>query len=91
LPAAAARLDLRRHDVELDTLRLPDAGERASVEHAARRLDTMRQHDTIPSHARSVMLRAVQHDRLLCRSRMSAHNGLDTVSAGWAARHRRRR
>ncbi|HZE42214.1 MAG TPA: formate dehydrogenase accessory sulfurtransferase FdhD, partial [Steroidobacteraceae bacterium] len=70
---------------QLDTLRLPDAGEaRISGSTLRAVLDTMRQHDTIHRHARSVHSCALfQHDRLLVSVEdVSRHNGLDTVS-GW--------
>jgi FdhD protein len=74
---------------QLDTLRLPDAGEsRISGSTLRAVLDTMRQHDTIHRHARSVHSCALfQHDRLLVSVEdVSRHNGLDTVS-GWMALH----
>jgi FdhD protein len=74
---------------QLDTLRLPDAGEaRISGSTLRAVLDIMRQHDTIHRHARSVHSCALfQHDRLLVSVEdVSRHNGLDTVS-GWMALH----
>jgi FdhD protein len=74
---------------QLDTIRLPDAGEsRISGSTLRAVLDTMRQHDTIHRHARSVHSCALfQHDRLLVSVEdVSRHNGLDTVS-GWMALH----
>jgi FdhD protein len=74
---------------QLDTIRLPDAGESRISGSALRTvLDIMRQHDTIHRHARSVHSCALfQHDRLLVSVEdVSRHNGLDTVS-GWMALH----
>ena len=74
---------------QLDTIRLPDAGESRISGSALRTvLDVMRQHDTIHRHARSVHSCALfQHDRLLVSVEdVSRHNGLDTVS-GWMALH----
>jgi FdhD protein len=74
---------------QLDTIRLPDAGEaRISGSTLRCALDIMRQHDTIHRHARSVHSCALfQHDRLLVSVEdVSRHNGLDTVS-GWMALH----
>jgi FdhD protein len=74
---------------QLDTIRLPDAGEsRISGSTLRTVLDIMRQHDTIHRHARSVHSCALfQHDRLLVSVEdVSRHNGLDTVS-GWMALH----
>lgn len=74
---------------QLDTIRLPDAGEsRISGSTLRAVLDIMRQHDTIHRHARSVHSCALfQHDRLLVSVEdVSRHNGLDTVS-GWMALH----
>jgi FdhD protein len=74
---------------QLDTLRLPDAGEaRISGSTLRAVLDIMRQHDTIHRHARSVHSCALfQHDRLLVSVEdVSRHNGVDTVS-GWMALH----
>jgi len=74
---------------QLDSIRLPDAGESRISGSALRTvLDIMRQHDTIHRHARSVHSCALfQHDRLLVSVEdVSRHNGLDTVS-GWMALH----
>jgi FdhD protein len=74
---------------QLDSLRLPDAGEaRISTSTLRSVLDIMRQHDTIHRHARSVHSCALfQQDRLLVSVEdVSRHNGLDTVS-GWMALH----
>jgi FdhD protein len=74
---------------QLDTIRLPDAGEsRISGSTLRAVLDVMRQHDTIHRHARSVHSCALfQHERLLVSVEdVSRHNGLDTVS-GWMALH----
>jgi len=75
--------------LQLDTIRLPDAGEsRISGSTLRAVLDIMRQHDTIHRHARSVHSCALfQDDRLLVSVEdVSRHNGLDTVS-GWMALH----
>jgi FdhD protein len=74
---------------ELDTLRLPHAGDaRIGTSTLRSVLDIMRQHDTIHRHARSVHSCALfQQDRLLVSVEdVSRHNGLDTVS-GWMALH----
>jgi len=90
LPAAAEKGSIYAAMMsQLDTLRLPDAGEaRISGSTLRAVLDTMRQHDTIHRHARSVHSCALfQHDRLLVSVEdVSRHNGLDTVS-GWMALH----
>jgi FdhD protein len=78
-----------RHLSQLDSLRLPPA-EQARVSASTLRslLDTMRQHDTIHRHARSVHSCALfQQDRLLVSVEdVSRHNGMDTVG-GWMALH----
>jgi FdhD protein len=74
---------------QLDTIRLPHAAaSRISASTLRAVLDTMRQHDTIHRHARSVHSCGLfQHDRLLVSVEdVSRHNGLDTVS-GWMALH----
>jgi FdhD protein len=74
---------------ELDAIRMPDAAD-ARISAATLRsvLDTMRQHDVIHRHARSVHSCALfRQDHLLVSVEdVSRHNGLDTVS-GWMALH----